>query len=215
MKAERAEQRAVEGGSVFLVGSGHVGANGLGDWIRRKAGLRLVGDVMGSAEAAQAVGVHRPEVIVIAAASDGKRLVELVRELHASSPESRMVVVVDGLDARAVPGLRAQGVLGVLLWRGLTEERVHQCLEAVVEGGMCMIDAAANEETLEGSARFSERERVIYRGLATGLSERQIAERLGLAERTVYRDTAEMRRKAGVETNAELTAKGPRVAPES
>ena len=160
----------------------------------------------------------KPAVVVISAELDDtpRKGFEIAREVRLASPDTRIVLLLDSSDrAEVVEAFRA-GARGVFcrneslkslakciycvhqgqVWANSTELRF--LLEALTEAlPMRVIDA-------RGAALLSRREQEVVRCVAEGLSNREIAHRLGLTEHTVKNYLFRIFDKLGVSKRVEV-----------
>lgn len=132
----------------------------------------------------------------------------LIRELHPSSPGTR-VIVLTGEVHPTLPGqLLAMGVSGYLD-KASSFEHAQAAVKRVLAGGIYFsagIQPAAAAQRSNSNANngdtppevLNEREREIVRLVASGLISKEIAERLKLSPRTVEKHRAQILEKLNV-----------------
>jgi len=88
------------------------------------------------------------------------------------------------------------GVRGYLLWHGIDRACLCHALASVLDANLCVASPAAVQVLVppeywpvpwRNEARFSQAERAVLRGLAAGLTEKQIAQDEAMSLRTVER----------------------------
>ncbi len=172
-------------------------------------GLRLLleiePDLVVAAEAANgqaaltAYEKARPDVVLMDIRMPGMDGVEATRRILARWPDARIIILTTFDDDEYVfEGLRA-GALGYLL-KAVSGEELARAIRTVAAGG-ALIDPLVTRKVVEAFTRLSPppasalastlpeplspRELEVLRLLAAGLSNREIAQRLYLAEGTV------------------------------
>jgi len=169
-------------------------------------------------EIISAVLSKRPAVVVLSAEVDGnaRKGFDLAREIHRLRPEIQVVMLLDSSERDPVLEAFRAGASGVFsrneslkslakciccvsqgqVWA--TSKELRYLLAALGEGlPMRVVDA-------KGRALLSRREQEVVRSVAEGLSNREIAERLGLTEHTVKNYLFRIFDKLGVSKRVEV-----------
>ncbi len=158
------------------------------------------------------------DVLVLSSTLDEKpsRGFEILYELRSSQTEVRAVVLPDSSKAEAIVEAFRAGARGVF-GRNEPIESLSECVRSVHEGEIwaskrnlgIAIGALASSPTFravnaEGMNLLSERELQVVHGLAEGLSNREIADRLRLSQHTVKNYLFRVFDKLGVSSRVEL-----------
>jgi two-component system nitrate/nitrite response regulator NarL len=165
-----------------------------------------------------AVVKEKPAVVVISAEldEDKRKGFEVARELRASHPETRVVMLIDTSEhSHVVEAFRA-GARGVFC-RSESLMSLAKCIQCVSEGQIWansrelryLLEALGEALPLRvidarGAALLSRRELEVVRCVAEGLSNREIAQRLGLTEHTVKNYLFRIFDKLGVSKRVEV-----------
>lgn len=173
--------------------------------------LQVVGEAGDGEAALAAYAAHQPDVVLMDVRMPGVDGVEATWRLIERWPQARVIILTTFDDDEYVfEGLRA-GALGYLL----KDVSGHELAEAVrtVAGGGALVEPSVARKVLAEFARLapparppeqglpeplSEREQEVLRLLAQGLSNREIAQRLILAEGTVKNHVTSILSKMGV-----------------
>ncbi|HZD48465.1 MAG TPA: response regulator transcription factor [Silvibacterium sp.] len=140
---------------------------------------------------------------------------ELLARLKAARPRLRLVVMGSETDDETIISAIGAGAKGYLE-ETATPEQVKQCVEVVASGSIwaprrvlsAFVDRmlhASEKPVLRHGFQFTERERAVLRLLVAARSNREIAEALGIEERTVKAYVARLMRKVGVENRIALS----------
>jgi DNA-binding NarL/FixJ family response regulator len=170
--------------------------------------------VAASAEEALAqVARAAPELAVVELGRPGHGGARLIRALRERCPGLRALAVVQDPSPERVQQAVAAGAAGCLL-RGAGPAELVRALEALLDGARYFSQAlhAALYEVYVAAVRgapgdavaLSEAERRVVAGVAKGLSNGEIAARLGLGLRSVERHRAHAMRALGARSSAEL-----------
>jgi DNA-binding NarL/FixJ family response regulator len=133
-----------------------------------------------------------PAVVILDAGGVEGSLEDTIGALRAQAPKSRVVILADAADAGALYSAYVGGADGAV-HAGVSPRVLAASLELVLTGERVfpslLLQQAATASGPAGkrmiAARLTERDRAVIRALAKGLSNRDIAAELGLAEGTV------------------------------
>ncbi|WAM19338.1 response regulator [Rhodococcus sp. JS3073] len=206
---------------VFLVDDHEVVRRGIADLLTADPDLTVIGEAASYAQAMARVPALRPDVAVLDVRLPDGNGIELCRELHARMPELRCLILTSFTDEQAMLDAILAGASGYVVKdiRGMElAAAVHE-----VGAGKSLLDsraAAALMDKLratssEGKGPFghlTNQERTLLALLGEGLTNRQIAERMFLAEKTVKNYVSRLLAKLGVERRTQaavLAAKMP------
>lgn len=158
------------------------------------------------------------DVLVIGATLEEQtnRGLSILRELRASRPGVRAVVLLDSCKPQVVLDTFRAGARGVFS-RSDSIDKLSKCICCVHEGQIwansremsLALEALASTPTVSavdanGLNLLSKREKEIVHSLAEGLTNREIAERLGLSQHTVKNYLFRIFDKLGVSSRVEL-----------
>ena len=165
-----------------------------------------------------AVAKEKPAVVVISAEldEDKRKGFEVARELHALHGGTRVVMLIDTSEhSQVVEAFRA-GARGVFC-RSESLMSLAKCIQCVSEGQIWassrelryLLEALGEALPMRvidarGAALLSRRELEVVRCVAEGLSNREIAQRLGLTEHTVKNYLFRIFDKLGVSKRVEV-----------
>ena len=190
----------------------------LADALRRDHGLEVVSADSDSQGLIAAVVAHKAEVLVISSNLDEEphRAFEVLRELRASHPQIRTVMLLDSSKRDLILHAFRAGARGIFS-RHESVESLCKCVRSVHEGQIWAsslqmsfaVEALASSPTVRavdanGLDLLSKREMEVVRSLAEGLTNREIAERLGLSQHTIKNYLFRVFDKLGVSSRVEL-----------
>lgn len=165
-----------------------------------------------------AVLKEQPTIVVISAEidSDPRKGFELSREVHALRPETRIVMLLDSSERSQVVEAFRAGARGVFS-RSESLRSLAKCIYCVSQGQVWanskelryLLEALGEALPLRvidarGAELLSRREQEVVRCVAEGLSNREIAQRLGLTEHTVKNYLFRIFDKLGVSKRVEV-----------
>ena len=177
---------------------------GLRTLLERMPGLEVVGDVSCGDEALARSRDLVPDVILMDVNMPGLSGIEAARQIRGENPHIGIVLVTMFDDAESVfAGMRA-GARGYVLKEAEPEE-LGRAIEAAARGEVMLAPKIAEKllaqfegEGREGSrtepelpyAALTQREREVLQLAADGLSNKEIAARLAISEKTAKNHTA-------------------------
>jgi two-component system, NarL family, nitrate/nitrite response regulator NarL len=190
----------------------------LADALKRDASLEVSGTASHSRDLIGAVGNQEIDVAVISSNLDEEpmRGIEILRELRALRRELRCVVLLDSSKSEVVLEAFRAGARG-LFSRYESLETMCKCVRRVHDGQIWAssqqmafaIEALASTPSIRavganGLSLLSKRELDVVSCLADGLTNREIAERLGLSQHTIKNYLFRVFDKLGVSSRLEL-----------
>jgi two-component system, NarL family, response regulator DevR len=200
---------------VFVLDDHEVVRTGLRDLLESTGEFTVVGEAGTAEEAIRRIPATRPEVAILDVRLPDGNGVEVCREVRASQPEVGCLMLTSFADDEALFDSIMAGASGYLL----KQVRGVDLVDAVrkVAAGQSLIDSSVTAKVLdrirrqdsateEPTQRLTEQERKILELIGEGLTNRQIAERLYLAEKTVKNYVSNLLAKLGMSRRTEAAA---------
>ncbi len=192
---------------VFLLDDHEVVRRGLRDLLAAEGDIEVVGEAGTVEEAIEMAPGLRPNVAVLDARLPDGSGIDACREIRSMDPSIQGLILTSFEDDEALFAAIMAGAAGYLL----KQIRGTDLLDAVrrVASGQSLLDPVVTQRVLE-RIRHSEylperlkgltdQERRILGYVADGLTNRQIAEHMGLAEKTVKNYVSSLLAKLGLE----------------
>jgi DNA-binding NarL/FixJ family response regulator len=209
---------------VLLVDDHAMVRRGMRDFLALHDDLEIVGDAADGAEAIEQVAALRPDVVVMDLLMPGVDGIKATARIKATHPEVEIVAITSFIEEGRIVAALEAGASGFLLKDAEADElaaairaaaagEVH--LDPAVAGIVTrrMRTGAPDGDARDGSGataigRLTARERDVLAGVARGLSNRSIAEELGITERTARTHVSNILAKLGLtsRTQAALLA---------
>jgi DNA-binding NarL/FixJ family response regulator len=174
----------------------------------------VVGEAGTGTEALTRVLALRPDVVVMDISLPGENGIQVAARLCTEAPEVRVLMLSVHDHAEYILESARAGAHGYLRKDTLPEE-LRQAIRTIHEGRTAFTSIVPGEaEPLVPALRstatprlelLTRRERDVLVGVATGLSNKEIASRYGLSVRTVESYRESLMRKLGIRTVAGLT----------
>ncbi|WP_194832975.1 response regulator transcription factor [Nocardia sp. XZ_19_369] len=193
---------------VFLVDDHEIVRRGVGDLIALEPDLAVIGEAGTFSQALARIPALRPDVVVLDVRLPDGNGIELCRELLSANPDLRCLILTSFTDEQAMLNAILAGASGYVV----KDIKSLELIEAIREvgAGKSLLDnraAAALMAKLRSEAEaktgplagLTDQERVLLALLGEGLTNRQIAGRMFLAEKTVKNYVSRLLTKLGVE----------------
>ncbi|TNM70294.1 response regulator transcription factor [Streptomyces sp. NP160] len=196
---------------VFLVDDHEVVRLGVAAVLSTDPGITVVGGSGTAAGALARVPALRPDVAVVDVRLPDGDGVTLCRELRERVPGLRVLVLTSYSDDEALLDAVMAGASGYLLKDVLGADFVA-AVRTVGSGGTTLdpravsmvVERIRRGEPAGALSGLSEREREVFALIGEGLSNRQIGERLYLAEKTVKNYVSHLLAKLGLERRTQV-----------
>ena len=196
---------------VFLLDDHEVVRRGLKELIEAEDDLDVVGEASTAGMALAGIAEHNPDVAVLDVRLPDGNGVEVCREVRARDPRIGCLMLTSFSDDEALFDAIMAGAAGYLL----KDVRGQDVVDAIrrVAAGDSLLDPSLTGKVLERLRRgdeedprlksLTEQERRILSLIAEGLTNRQIAEQLHLAEKTVKNYVSNLLAKLGMHRRTE------------
>jgi DNA-binding NarL/FixJ family response regulator len=198
---------------VFLVDDHEIVRRGVADLINAERDLEVVGEASTIRQALARVGAVVPDVAVLDVRLPDGSGIDLCRDIRSAHPEVACLMLTAYDDDQASYTAVLAGAAGYVL----KDIRGQGLLEGIrrVARGEQLVGAAVSKRVVEQASAasgpddgLSLRERQILELIAEGLTNRQIGERLELAEKTVKNYVSGLLAKLGMERRTQAAVYG-------
>ncbi|MDK3255505.1 response regulator [Blastococcus capsensis] len=184
---------------VFLVDDHEVVRRGVAEVLEDDPGITVVGEAGTVAEARARVPAVRPDVVVLDMRLPDGDGASLCRDLRARVPRLRCLVLTSYADLDAREAALRAGAAGFLL-KQVRGPALVSAVRTVAAGGVLLAEGAPPGRAVDDRLSvLTDQERSVLRLIGEGLTNRQIGERMGLAEKTVKNYTSHLLAKLGFE----------------
>ncbi|WP_432845027.1 response regulator transcription factor [Amycolatopsis sp. CA-161197] len=192
---------------VFLVDDHEVVRRGVADLLDEDEEITVIGQAGNVSHALARIPALRPDVAVVDVRMPDGNGIELARELRSKLPELKCLMLTSYTDEQAMLDAVMAGASGFVIKDIKGMDLVSAVRE--VGAGKSLLDAHAaaalmaklrNSQAKKGPLTdLSDRERKLLELIGEGLTNRQIAERMFLAEKTVKNYVSRLLTKLGME----------------
>ena len=192
---------------VFLLDDHEVVRRGLKELLESDGDIEVVGESGSAAEATRRIPALRPDVAVLDARLPDGSGIDVCRDVRSREPNTAALILTSYDDDEALFAAIMAGAAGYVL----KQIRGTDLVDAVrrVASGQSMLDPAVTQRVLERIRSgveapnelksLTEQERRILMHVAEGLTNREIAAKMFLAEKTVKNYVSSLLAKLGLE----------------
>ncbi|WP_293768238.1 response regulator transcription factor [Sporichthya sp.] len=196
---------------VFLLDDHEVVRRGLSELLSTEDGIEVVGDSGSAPEATRRIPALRPDVAVLDARLPDGNGIDVCREIRSVDPTIKVIILTSYDDEEALLSAILAGASGYVL----KEVRGAALVDGIrrVARGESLLQAddvervlkrlQAGPRDIEELRRLTEQEHRILELIAQGMTNRQIAEAMKLAEKTVKNYVSNVLSKLGMQSRTQ------------
>ena len=178
-------------------------------------GVRIVAEAADADAAIKAVDTDPPDVVIMDVRLPGRSGIEACREIRSAHPETKVLILTAHADDEALFSSILAGAAGFVLKQVRGADLVG-AIRQVAAGGS-LLDPTVTARVLarlrgestggdEGISDLTPQERKILDLVAEGMTNREIAEKVFLSEKTVKNYVSNILSKLGLSRRAEAAA---------
>ena len=204
---------------VFLLDDHEIVRRGVAELLNAETDLQVVGEAGTAAEAVRRIPAVQPDVAILDGRLPDGSGIEVCREIRAEHPGIRCLILTSYDDDEAIFAAVLAGASGYVL----KQIRAAHLLDAIrqVAAGRSLLDPEVTEALLRrirGGTKadpriesLNDQERRILDLITEGLTNREIGERLFLAEKTVKNNVSVLLAKLGMQRRTQVAALGAQI----
>jgi len=182
---------------------------GLASILARTPDVEILSRDLDGHAALEAIREKAPDVAVLDAVMPGRSGIEILEFVREQGLPTRVVLLAGELGSEDLTESIRLGVDGILM-KDEASTVLLDCVKAVAAGGRWVsvqlveraLNIAANGNSSDGG--LTPRESEIAEGVASGLQNKEIAEKLGIADGTVRIHVHNIFKKLGIQNRVEL-----------
>jgi DNA-binding NarL/FixJ family response regulator len=212
--------------TVFILDDHEIVRRGLADLLQTHPRMSIVGEAGSAADAVHRIPAVRPDVALLDVRLPDGSGIDVCREIRSLVPDTRCLMLTSFDDDNALFAAVMAGASGYVL-KGIRGASLIEAIEEIA-AGRSLIDPSLTERLLERLRepvpvegvdepvdQLSDREQEILMLITEGLTNRQIGERLFLAEKTIKHYVSGLLSKLGMERRTQIAAYGSRLTQNS
>jgi len=190
--------------TVLLVDDHHLVRRGFRRMLEDDPAIRVVGEAANGDEAITLVAELKPDVIVMDSAMPGTGGLAATRAILARTPDAAILMLSMHSEETLVHQALEAGARGYVL-KNAVDLDLAAAIKRVIAGELVLDPGVARRQTPIGERnRLTPRELEVLQLICNGLSNRDIAARLGLSVNTIAVHRANIMNTLGVHKTAEL-----------
>jgi DNA-binding NarL/FixJ family response regulator len=206
--------------TVFLLDDHEIVRRGVRDLLSAEPDIDVIGEAGTAAAALQRMPALRPDVAVLDVRLPDGDGVSVCREIRSTLPGTACLMLTSYGDDQALLGAIMAGAAGYVLKQTCGSDLVS-AVRTVAAGGSTLDAHAANRvmarlrermDSVDPLSALTEQEKKVLDLVGEGLTNRQIAERMFLAEKTAKNYVSSLLTKLGMQRRAQAAAFSARLA---
>lgn len=199
---------ASESISVMIVDDHEVVRRGIAEVVDRSEGLSVVAEAGSVAEGLRRAELVRPQVILVDLQLPDGTGINLISKLKAAQNPARPIILTSFDDDRALAEALEAGAAAYLL-KSVRGAEISDVIRAVAAGRILLDERTVTRRRAEHddpTADLTPSELRVVDLIGEGLSNREIAERLSVAEKTVKNHITSLLAKMGLQRRTQVAA---------
>ncbi|WP_066516340.1 response regulator [Curtobacterium ammoniigenes] len=200
---------------VFLVDDHEVVRRGVAELIEMQNDMTVVGEAGSARDTLGRVGATRPDVAVLDIRLPDGSGIDVCRDIRASFPDVACLMLTAFDDASAMEAAVLAGASAYVV-KDVRAQRLIDTVRSIAGGkrllhphaGATVIERITQREYDHDLAALTLRERQVLQLIADGMTNRQIGDQLGLAEKTVKNYVSGLLAKLGLERRTQAAVYG-------
>ena len=201
---------------ILLVDDHEVVRLGLKALIQRQPDFEVIAEAGTADEAVEKARVHKPDVAVMDVRLPGKSGIDATREIIKILPETKVIILTSYADDELLMDAIEAGAAGYVL-KQIGSDALLKALESVARGESLLdpslmnkvfarLREATRKERGQAFANLTEQEVKILALVAEGMTNREIADRIYLSEKTVRNYVSAILGKLGLAHRSQAAA---------
>ena len=209
--ADEPDGTAPEPIRVFLLDDHEIVRRGIKDLLESAGDIVVVGESGSAAEATRRIAAVRPDVAILDGRLPDGSGIDVCREVRSRNPEIKALILTSYDDDEALFAAIMAGAAGYILKQVGGNDFVETVRR--VAAGQSMLDPAVTAQVLErvrsgpkadpALQQLTDQELRILELIGEGMTNRQMAETMFLAEKTVKNYVSSMLAKLGLESRTQ------------
>ena len=201
---------------ILLVDDHEVVRLGLKALIQRQPDFEVIAEAGTADEAVEKARVYKPDVAVMDVRLPGKSGIDATREIMKTLPETKIIILTSYADDELLMDAIEAGAAGYVL-KQIGSDALLKALESVARGESLLdpslmnkvfarLREATRKDRGQAFANLTEQEVKILALVAEGLTNREIADRIYLSEKTVRNYVSAILGKLGLAHRSQAAA---------
>ena len=193
---------------VMIIDDHEVVRRGIAEVVERADGLGVVAEAGSVQEAIRRGELVRPDVALVDLRLPDGTGIDIISRMREASPETKCIVLTSFDDDDALAEALAAGARAYLL-KTVHGAEISDVVRAVASGRVLLDERTVTRRRADHddpTADLTNAERKVLDLIGDGLSNREIGERLGVAEKTVKNHITSLLAKMGLQRRTQVAA---------
>lgn len=193
---------------VMIVDDHEIVRRGIAEIVERQNTLEVVAEAGGVAEAVRRARLVQPEVVLVDLQLPDGTGIDIIRQLREAAPEAKAVVLTSFDDDDALAQALHAGAKAYLL-KTVRGVEITEVITAVADGRVLLDERTVTrrrQDHNDPTADLTPAERKVLDLIGDGLSNREIGDKLGVAEKTVKNHITALLAKMGLQRRTQVAA---------
>jgi DNA-binding NarL/FixJ family response regulator len=194
--------------AVMIVDDHEVVRRGIAEVVDRAEGMTVVAEAASVREGIQRATLVRPQVMLVDLQLPDGTGIDILRAVASDLPGTRAVVLTSFDDDDALAAALAAGAAAYLL-KSVHGAEIAQVIRSVAAGRTLLDERTLTRRRAghdDPGADLTPSERKVVDLIGEGMSNREIADRLGVSEKTVKNHVTSVLAKMGLQRRTQVTA---------
>lgn len=194
--------------SVMIVDDHEVVRRGIAEVVERAEGMTVIAEAGSVADGVRRAGLVRPQILLVDLQLPDGTGIDLMTQVRATQPDVKAIVLTSFDDDDALAAALEAGASAYLL-KSVRGAEITEVIKAVASGRTLLDERtvtrrrAGHEDPTEN---LTPSELKVLDLIGEGMSNREIAERLGVAEKTVKNHITSLLAKMGLQRRTQVAA---------
>lgn len=193
---------------VMIVDDHEIVRRGIAEIVDSSEGMKVVAEAGSLIDAKRRVGLVKPDIVLVDLQLPDGTGIELMEELKYSSPGTSPIVLTSFDDDGALAESLAAGAKAYVL-KTVRGAEITSVIRSVAAGKILLDERTITKHKSlkdEPTARLTPSEKRVVELIGDGLSNREIGEKLGVAEKTVKNHITSLLAKMGLQRRTQVAA---------
>lgn len=194
--------------SVMIIDDHEVVRRGIAEVVDRAEGLTVIAEAGSVAEAVRRAELMNPEVALVDLRLPDGTGIDIITELRERAPSVKPIVLTSFDDDDALAEALEAGAKAYLL-KSVRGAEITEVIRAVAAGRVLLDERTVTRRRADHddpTADLTPSERKVLEHIGDGLSNREIGEKLGVAEKTVKNHITSLLSKMGMQRRTQVAA---------
>lgn len=192
----------------MIVDDHEIVRRGIAEIVERQNTLEVVAEAGGVAEAVRRARLVQPEVVLVDLQLPDGTGIDIIRQLKDAAPQAKSVVLTSFDDDDALAQALHAGAKAYLL-KTVRGVEITEVITAVADGRVLLDERTVTrrrQDHNDPTADLTPAERKVLDLIGDGLSNREIGDKLGVAEKTVKNHITALLAKMGLQRRTQVAA---------